>query len=1135
MGEDTNKGVQGTSQKDPNIRGNASLTAVIFQEVFIVPDTKEIYFFETFEDSNYDDFNSLVDKQQALAKANEEVKKESVKVSEALNEKKKTAAIKFKEQVQLNMDKELKSAKMPKVEASETFNNALKKADQAFIDCDEAIKNATGGAFKDLVKEEAKPVEVLSLTRNRPILLAADKFEELKSKAKVVEKGSEWVSSGGTEDNDFMGLVRSLKDTNGDYQKKTIAAAFKNLNGSVKIADWPDLGDGAEGNASFGSQKLADILKDINDNAEVSTDKDALLRNAIMARLDDDNRKSEFTVDDAEYVISSLRDLYGKKNDKAPVNPEFEKFVTDNLGDVMDTYNEDPDSLYFTVPKLTDSSKGKKKRKDLLGKIDELELPPKMWDASASAKILRYSATAGGSMTCDLKEGIVNYNLKAEGKFDLVDAKAETNCYLPSDRGAHLSFSAKVRKVNAKYNKPVEMNKDDASFFHDSSFVAACTAQGLLVNLNEAREKIIATNTDAILNGVTKEDRGYVALVGKADKSGSDAYNDTLSMYRVLAAYAFINKDVDAWFSFFEKGIWGQTEANYMIKILCADKNSSDQLEKEPRSPASYITSLFTEQALFPGESGFLNFGYTSYPSDKYTEYFERIPEGKMESFGSSYSLYSPVDLNWKSILKKRIEAYFNLVHSTVEEKEGINAVNTKDLLITRGNIFAVGESQASRLTPNKSVSDRTVDVLCYTIDLTSIHEDSVDGVLDFGHVRILLKGYVSAWAGVEASVTAGLEVKMDELKVLKGFQPEELSAEEKKELGANAPGGSKKKEKGKDVKQGASLGAAASAFAGVKAEAGAKALLEWLKPEAKYPNFSHLAEAGYSVSGMAGAGASADFKIGFDTYSRKFVCKMKAEATLGLGCGGCFSFAISANTLIDFVILVHEKLKDVDFSYLDIFETKEEGGLVDVYKLYSQTLLELIKSGNVVGTLTAVSAGVVALHMAPLIALGGVLQRKWDLVSGEEEKKGLKELAECINGDSEILEYLNPETKGRILYLLCKYSISSFWEDALALDWNQKNEELALKLIEKGIKSKRDYQETISHMLDFKKTKQSRKINEQVVYVSEAKSAEDVKSKAEIVNKKSRIQKGEKWLKDVLFTDTKDSKDFDELTQQYQ
>lgn len=503
-----------------------------------------------------------------------------------------------------------------------------------------------------------------------------------------------------------------------------------------------------------------------------------------------------------------------------------------------------------------------------------------------------------------------------------------------------------------------------------------------------------------------------------------------------------------------------------------------------------------------------------------------------MVDFGSSHSRYNSDDPNWESVLKKRIEAYFDLVHSTIEQNDIIDPINTKDLLITRANLFAVGESQASVLTPNKSVSDRTIDVMCYTIE--SVREDKVDGTFDFGHMRILFKGYLSAWAGVEASVTAGLEIKMDELKVLKGYQPPELSPEEKKDVGKDATGGSRKVEKGSEAEQGASLGAAATAFAGAKAEAGVKAMLEWQKPETNI--FSLFAEAGYSVSGMAGAGASAEFKVGYDSYSGKFVCKIKAEATLGLGCGGCFSFAVGADALLDFVKLIYQKLEDVDFSFLDIFDGKDDGDGIDVYKLYCQTLLELIKSGNVMGSLTAITAGVVAIHMAPMIALGGVFSDRWTDPGEEEEQKGLKELAACIDKDSEVLEYLNPETKGRVLYLLSKYSISDFWDNVWELDWNRENEVLALKLIKKGIKSKRDYQETISHMVDYKTaSERSRNRHEQKAQVSGAKSIEDEKTDTKMVLKQRRIQMGENWLKDTLFNDSEDWEKFDELIKHYQ
>lgn len=60
----------------------------------------------------------------------------------------------------------------------------------------------------------------------------------------------------------------------------------------------------------------------------------------------------------------------------------------------------------------------------------------------------------------------------------------------------------------------------------------------------------------------------------------------------------------------------------------------------------------------------------------------------------------------------------------------------------------------------------------------------------------------------------------------------------------------------------------------------------------------------------------------------------------------------------------------------------------------------------------------------------------------------------------------------------------------------------------------------------------QSKKREEVKPHVSGNKSIDD---KGNITSKQTRFQEGEKWLKDVLFTDSNDSKGFDELTQQYQ
>ena len=99
----------------------------------------------------------------------------------------------------------------------------------------------------------------------------------------------------------------------------------------------------------------------------------------------------------------------------------------------------------------------------------------------------------------------------------------------------------------------------------------------------------------------------------------------------------------------------------------------------------------------------------------------------------------------------------------------------------------------------------------------------------------------------------------------------------------------------------------------------------------------------------------------------------------------------------------------------------------------------------------------------------------------------------------------------------------------------HHENEVLALNLIETGIKSKRDYEETISHMVDFKTaSNRSKNRNEQRVHSSAAKSIEDEKSETKMVIKQNRIQMGGKWLKDILFNDFEDCDKFDKLTKKY-
>ncbi len=1156
---------KGNNPNDSNITGTAKLNAATFREVFIVPDTGEVYAFKeaSFPNDTYKDFQELLEKQYELNKANVKLREASEKLDKEVREKKKSIADTYQSQSkELDMDKELSTLE---ITTKEAYNKAIKDSEGAFKSCDDALAKAAGGGFKSLRENKDSFVEVISLSRGRPILLSRGKFDELTAnydhKGKL-ESPDEITPCGAPA---FMGLTKLVKQNEVDpLFKKKLKSSFKDVNGQVKLKHWSA---GVEKPVIIPMGEAAnEALKKFNENAKVSANKDQSTFDTIKTRL----RQTDFGVDDAEFVIRNLRDLYGKKNEDSK-ETEWTKFVDEKLGTIDDMYaaTGNPGStIKYTVPSLIDEDKGKATRNELQEDMDAKGLPPKLWDASASAKMMRFSAAAGASAAMNLKEGKIDYSVTAEAKFDIIDAKAETSCWLPSDKGAHFCFKAGVRKFTVSHKETINVEDDTnerATFFLNSSFITAPAARALLINLKKAEEIISANNaTSATYAGLSSNEKAYVSLKAHSDKVAADDYNLRLSWLRVLSTFAFIYKDVNAWDKFSLRNFWGSAEYLYMRYVLGKDFDFSPYQIRRAERKASFLKDEhFGENLIKELEPQIAPASTTSVQ-----EYYDRIngmayidglkweedtvvesPEGvdieeynkifKIPTIGKLDEYVKGLKFTYDVDFPVVVDAYMDYLHETVIKQEKLGSIDLDNLLIVRGNISGVGEKETPKNTSAINYKDRKVDVLYHLV--SGVNEHTENSTIDFGNVRFALNGYVSAWAGVYASVTAGVQVESDKLMLLKGLQPQEFTDEQEEEIENKEIIGAKgKKEKGTKVEEGASASLVADAFAGVKAEAGVKMVLDWKKPEEE--KFTQLAEAGYSVVGSAGAGANLDFRIGYDAVCGKFVCHMKAEATLGIGCGGNVSFAVSANAIIDFIKLVYEKLSEIDFGFLNIFESEDEGAFVDVYKMFSQVVLELIKKGNLGGAFAAVHFGLVAAEAGFILAKGQELVRAWD--TSAKEREGLENLAETLKvgpvidkdnvndnlEHSEILEYLTPEVKGRILYLLTKFKLD-FFGDIMQLDWNSANEKLALKIFKHGIKSKNDYQQTLKHFIN-----ETTKIREKLQHQkSDPKSIEEEPKPEDEVKKYARMLKNQEWLKSAMFSDNDTGALFDQLVQKYQ
>ena len=267
---------------------------------------------------------------------------------------------------------------------------------------------------------------------------------------------------------------------------------------------------------------------------------------------------------------------------------------------------------------------------------------------------------------------------------------------------------------------------------------------------------------------------------------------------------------------------------------------------------------------------------------------------------------------------------------------------------------------------------------------------------------------------------------------------------------------------------------ASVEAFAGAKAEASLSAALEWKNPDKKAPKFGLLASVGGSATGTAGAGIAGEFKIGFDTETGTFQVKMKAQATWGLGGGGAWSFTVGVQELYDFIVLVYTKLKEHDFNFIDIFENKyvkdtqdETESFIDVYKIYMAWVAELWKTENYFKAVGAFLIGPSATTAFSILKTFDNLIEMYE--EYEDNSQEARYMIDNIHANSNMLTYVPPKVKGRMLYMITKYKIGAYSFNDFMFDTANFDDfvliESAAKQVILSMGHAREWKEAMEHM----------------------------------------------------------------------
>ncbi len=1016
-------------------------------------------------------------------------------------------------------------------DAMDSFINAKSdenagEYDSSMEDLDIALLMVTEDLSKEDAKEKAKKAD-------RPAVLAKgnDKLSEIIAfgKQKYLIAPTKFLSDikntdkkrknvfSFTKDEDYVedDALKSWRDEEGNLNKKKIKESFTQIKTDVK-ASWNLAKKTGSGQipsrvltkisspllAAFISEedyKTFDTwVENFNKNTNISWNNKKKQKEKLIEILD---KGDKFSEDDGYVVLRMVRDIWGKKNEDSS-ETEYTEFSDKINSDI----NYQPTSL----------SEQEQNRTNLKNEIEDQEVPPVMWDASAGAQIMRYSY--GNTCKADfdlLKKGKVTFQAKSEADLALAEGKAEINGYFPNDKGFELGFSIKVKKEKYVWEKADITDTEPSLFFFNSSFFNVSAISSLIKNL-ATQEKLspIFTNKSILLR-----------FIGHTDETGTGAYNQKLSEFRALAAFGFIQKDIASWHQMFhlDQYKWGNEEIQYMRTALYLMENNPDffDLAYVAYTPnetleefnAKFVTNYWDDfvLGLDSGTQSFL------FPGKGYQSITQQVSEGM--SLPSLNAFNSPQIPGKEDPNKLKLwQLIYTYITKTTEYLSKIHGATSIKRVFSFNSIPVAGMGEKETLpgTSGRDVNNRRVEMISYVINDSKTEIEKVDEDINLGYMRVMMQGFVSAWSGANISVAANVNIDCEKgmLKMIGG--KEEESKETKQNSNNNEEDNSTQV-----------ADTSFSAYVGVKAEAGVKASLDWKKPDStnkEIQEFNPLGSIGYTVTGMAGAGIEGEFKIGFDRTSGRFQVKMKIKAAWGFGFGGGFSFSVGVNDLWQFVVLVHEKLLSKDFCFIDVFETgfnkdgSEDESKINVYELFNAWNVEMLKKGCILEAGLAFAAE--STLQVAIETLKNVDELLMDWRFKKQDVSNLNKLLESINTTPDIIKRLTPETKGRILYLLTQHKTSlfdDFFNKGVIFDRNHNYEEAAINLITKGMASFRDWQETLEHMADFNSEN-----NTYDPYIDNGTQGKEEK-KTDLGGKAKRYQQNLTWLRNYLLVDKKD------------
>ena len=816
------------------------------------------------------------------------------------------------------------------------------------------------------------------------------------------------------------------------------------------------------------------------------------------------NTNAKMSIDDKTYKRDHIIELLEKEDDQFG-HHDWNKVMLGikNLwGDTHETFVSDIEGLYKKAPlNISD-------REALITKLKEQALPSPWIDFSAGAQLMRYSANCGGTADFNYADGNVKLAYAADAKLSLAEASSKLDIYLPDQAGQNLVFNM-VETIECyefeERGSAAAIDNNQPLFLDDNTMLlpaSIVTVVGQVKNLKFDQLSQLDPNKEFLIQ-----------VVGHTDATGSVEYNQKLGQSRANAVQAFFTNNHAAWTKNFKDGMWGDEEREMMLLAYHMTQYGEASFEEVMSIPITDTDGIKENLAKK------ITLATKKY---HYKEELTDINNGDNPEFGGDNRLINMVGIavnphesaNKPKTDAEIVKTYIALTTAYALNKVGgVNKSHFRYFYVDQDIYPAIskGETDLVKAVPGKAAENRRVTLSIKESVRTEEYEDIE---IDLGKGRFHIEGEASAFIGASIDLSTSFEINTCK-GVAQLVGKKEKSEEKLTEYQGDTVVA---KEKTKDNPStdislfGGDAGGNVSAFAGGKAQAALAIALEWENPDkakadalakkaaaakaaanpttettkeaakaASKDSFGVLASVGGSVCGTAGIGIEAEFKIGYDDQTGTFQVKLKATATWGFGGGGALSFSVGVHQLFDFVVLVHKKLEENNFNIFDIFEkkhfkdnsTETESGQ-NVYDLYTAWLNELWQQEDYFKL-----AGALMLHSA--VTAFAIFQKGAELVDKfneyEQDRNQTIHLANNIMGDSEMLSYVVPQVKGRMLYQLAEFKymgwvVPDLVEQAVDATLNFIGVHDAYKLFEDAavrvllsISTAREWQETMECM----------------------------------------------------------------------